>query len=90
MTPIERPAVLVLGAGQCVNWGVLYYAFGALVLPLERALAVSRAVAPARSRSRSSAAALDMAGGYVLVFGASALALGALAAHWWLVRARSL
>jgi predicted MFS family arabinose efflux permease len=43
MTRAERRAVLVLGAGQCVNWGVLYYAFGALVLPLERALATSRA-----------------------------------------------
>jgi predicted MFS family arabinose efflux permease len=44
MTPAERRAVLVLGAGQCVNWGVLYYAFGALVLPLERAFATSRTV----------------------------------------------
>jgi MFS family permease len=47
MTPAERRAVLVLGAGQCVNWGVLYYAFGALVLPLERALATSRTVVAA-------------------------------------------
>lgn len=44
MTGAERRAVLVLGAGQCVNWGVLYYAFGALVLPLERACATSRTV----------------------------------------------
>jgi MFS family permease len=29
-----------LGIGQCVNWGVLYYAFAVLVQPLERELAV--------------------------------------------------
>jgi hypothetical protein len=44
MTRAERRAVLVLGAGQLVNWGVLYYAFGALLLPLERALGTSRTV----------------------------------------------
>jgi MFS family permease len=37
MTP---RAVAALGIGQCVNWGVLYYAFAVLVLPLERELAV--------------------------------------------------
>ena len=37
MTP---RAVVALGIGQCVNWGVLYYAFAMLVLPLERELAV--------------------------------------------------
>ena len=58
-------AVAVLGIGQCVNWGVLYYAFAVLVLPLEReldaptwvvtgafslALLVSAALAPAVGR----------------------------------------
>jgi len=37
MTP---RAVIALGIGQCVNWGVLYYAFAMLVVPLERELAV--------------------------------------------------
>lgn len=38
MTP---RAVIALGIGQCVNWGVLYYAFAVLVLPLERELGVA-------------------------------------------------
>ena len=38
MTP---RAIVALGIGQCVNWGVLYYAFAVLVLPLERELGVS-------------------------------------------------
>ena len=37
MTP---RAVAALGIGQCVNWGVLYYAFAVLVLPLQRELGV--------------------------------------------------
>jgi MFS family permease len=37
-----RPvSVAALGIGQCLNWGVLYYAFAVLVLPLERELHVS-------------------------------------------------
>src|SRR5512134_1434417 len=38
MTP---RAIIALGIGQCVNWGVLYYAFAVLVQPLERELGVS-------------------------------------------------
>jgi MFS family permease len=38
MTP---RAIVALGIGQCVNWGVLYYAFAVLVLPLQRELSVS-------------------------------------------------
>jgi MFS family permease len=37
---VERRSIVVLGVGQCVNWGVLYYAFAVLVLPLERELGV--------------------------------------------------
>src|SRR4029453_11528573 len=37
---MSRKALIPLGIGQCVNWGVLYYAFGVLVLPLERELEV--------------------------------------------------
>lgn len=32
----------MLGVGQCVNWGVLYYAFAVLLLPVERDLSVAR------------------------------------------------
>ena len=32
--------MLGIGAGQLVNWGVLYYAFGVLLLPVERTLGV--------------------------------------------------
>lgn len=31
-------AVIALGIGQCVNWGVLYYAFAVLLLPVEAEL----------------------------------------------------
>jgi MFS family permease len=34
--------VLALGIGQCVNWGVLYYAFAVLLLPVEAALGAER------------------------------------------------
>jgi hypothetical protein len=37
-------AVLALGIGQLVNWGVLYYAFGVLMVPVERDLEVGRPV----------------------------------------------
>lgn len=36
-----RPTVLGIGIGQLVNWGVLYYAFGVLLLPVEQALDVA-------------------------------------------------
>jgi MFS family permease len=35
-------AIIALGIGQCVNWGVLYYAFAILLLPLEAALGLPR------------------------------------------------
>lgn len=38
---MTRRAVVVLGIGQCVNWGVLYYAFAIFVLPLQRDLGVA-------------------------------------------------
>ena len=37
---MSRRALIALGIGQCVNWGVLYYAFAVLVRPLERELEV--------------------------------------------------
>ena len=35
-------AVIALGIGQCVNWGVLYYAFAVLLLPVEAELGTER------------------------------------------------
>ena len=35
-------AVIALGIGQCVNWGVLYYAFAVLLLPVEAELGAAR------------------------------------------------
>jgi hypothetical protein len=35
-------AVIALGVGQCVNWGVLYYAFAVLLLPVEAELGAER------------------------------------------------
>jgi MFS family permease len=37
---MTRRAVIALGIGQCVNWGVLYYAFAVLMLPVQRELGV--------------------------------------------------
>src|SRR5215207_9720624 len=38
---MTRRALIAVGIGQCVNWGVLYYAFALLVVPLQRELQVS-------------------------------------------------
>jgi MFS family permease len=35
-------AVAALGVSQCVSWGVLYYAFGVLLVPVEQDLGVPR------------------------------------------------
>jgi MFS family permease len=40
--PVTSRAVWAIGFGQLVNWGVLYYAFGVLLVPLERALSAPR------------------------------------------------
>jgi MFS family permease len=39
MTP---RAIAMLGIGQCVNWGVLYYAFAVFLLPVQRDLGVDQ------------------------------------------------
>src|SRR5688572_26690919 len=45
-----RRAVRLLGLCQCVLWGVLYYSFSVLLVPMEHGLALSRtAVASAFS-----------------------------------------
>ncbi len=33
---VTQHAIWTIGVGQCVSWGVLYYAFGVLLIPLER------------------------------------------------------
>ena len=38
----SRRAVIAIGIGQLVNWGVLYYAFGVLLLPVEETLQAPR------------------------------------------------
>lgn len=38
---MTRRAVAALGVTQCVNWGILYYAFAVLVVPLQRELGVA-------------------------------------------------
>src|SRR5688572_3559371 len=35
-------AIWSIGCGQLVNWGVLYYAFGVLMMPVEESLGVPR------------------------------------------------
>lgn len=39
---MTRRAIWLIGFGQLVNWGVLYYAFGVLLVPVEDALGVAR------------------------------------------------
>jgi MFS family permease len=43
MTPALRRAVWWLGACQCVFWGVLYYGFSVVLVPIDQALVVSQA-----------------------------------------------
>ena len=38
---MTRRAVIALGIAQCINWGVLYYAFTVLVVPVSTELGVS-------------------------------------------------
>jgi predicted MFS family arabinose efflux permease len=38
---MTRRAVIALGLAQCINWGVLYYAFSVLVVPVSKDLDVS-------------------------------------------------
>ena len=39
---MTRREVWAVGLGQCVSWGVLYYAFGVLMVPVERDLDAAR------------------------------------------------
>jgi MFS family permease len=90
MTP---RAIAALGIGQCVNWGVLYYAFAILVLPLERELsAPTWVVAGAFSLALLMSAVMAPAVGRwgdrdrgALVMQAGGLAAAALLVAWTLV-----
>jgi len=44
MTPAIRRAIWLLGAGQCVYWGMLYYGFSVLLEPMAHELQTSRAI----------------------------------------------
>lgn len=39
---MTRREIWAVGLGQCVSWGVLYYAFGVLIVPVERDLGAAR------------------------------------------------
>ncbi len=39
---MTRRAVWAVGLGQCVSWGVLYYAFGVVLVPIEREFGAER------------------------------------------------
>lgn len=41
MTVPRRAAIWALGAGQCVYWGVLYYAYAVLMVPMQAAFGAS-------------------------------------------------
>jgi MFS family permease len=41
---MTRRAVVALGMAQCINWGVLYYAFTVLVVPVSKDLGASPAI----------------------------------------------
>ena len=44
---MTSPVVMSIGLGQLINWGVLYYAFGVLLVPVETALQVPQWVVAA-------------------------------------------
>lgn len=44
MSPTQKRAVWLLGLCQCILWGVLYYSFSVLLVPLEQALETTRTV----------------------------------------------
>ena len=87
---MTRQGLVALGVGQCINWGVLYYAFAILVVPLQRelhvetwvvtgaftvALLVSAALAPAIGRAGDR-------GGGPLVMQLGGVAAAALLLAW--------
>lgn len=44
MTPALRRAIWLLGAGQCVYWGMLYYGFSVLLVPMVEELHATRPI----------------------------------------------
>ena len=51
MTPRQ---VMLVGIGQCISWGILYYAFGVLLLPVSTDLGAEPWQLPRRFRWRCS------------------------------------
>ncbi len=41
---MKRSTVWAIGCGQLINWGVLYFAFGVLLVPLEQFFGASRSI----------------------------------------------
>lgn len=44
MTPALRRAIWLLGAGQCVYWGMIYYGFSVLLVPMVEDLHATRTI----------------------------------------------
>ena len=42
--PLRRSAIAILGAAQCVYWGVLYYAYAVMLVPMHAELGASEVV----------------------------------------------
>jgi MFS family permease len=90
MSPPRWPVVWILGAGQCVYWGIVYYAFSVLLVPMRDEWGASdAAVAGAFSVGLTVSAVLATAVGRwldrghgVLVLRAGAWAGAALLLAW--------
>jgi MFS family permease len=81
MPPRPRAAVVTLGIAQCVAWGILYYAFGVLLVPMARELGVSTTAAAATmsiAALTSAAAAVPLGRRFDRVHLPAWMALGAL------------
>lgn len=94
MSAPRWPAVWLLGAGQCVYWGILYYAYAVLLVPMRDEFAVSEAtVAGAFSAGLAVSALLAAVVGHRLdrgdglrLFRGGAVAATALFVAWSFVQ----
>ncbi|HSX62594.1 MAG TPA: MFS transporter [Tahibacter sp.] len=89
MTDARRPAIWMLGAVQCVYWGILYYAYSVLAVPMRSELGATTAgIAGAFSLGLGVSAALaarvgrrlDRGEGSRLLLGGASAAAGLLLA----------
>jgi len=79
---LSWPAIWLLGAGQCAYWGILYYTFSVLLVPMREEFAASNAaIAGAFSAGLATSALLALRVGHWLDrgHGAALMRLGALA-----------